>query len=62
MTKKSEYASEYTHILKSDNKCIDAAYKFCEDYKTFMNSSKTERECVNTILSIAKKNGYKEFD
>ena len=62
MAKKSEYASEYEHIVKMDKKCIDAAFNFCEGYKKFMNSSKTERECVDTILNTIKDNGYKEFD
>ena len=59
---KSPYASEYQHIMKKDNKCQEKAFEFCEGYKTFMNSSKTERECVNTIIDKAKKNGYVEFD
>ena len=62
MGKKSEYASDYEHILKSDKNCFDAANKFCEGYKQFMDASKTERECVNTIIELAKKCGYKEFD
>lgn len=62
MAKKSEYASEYEHIVKVDKNCIDAAYNFCEGYKKFMNSSKTERECVDTILNTIKEKGYKELD
>lgn len=61
MSKKSEYANNYEHILKIDKKCFDDAKKFCEGYKDFMNVSKTERECVETILGIAKDHGYKEF-
>ena len=62
MAKKSEYASEYEHIVKFDKNCIDAAYNFCEGYKKFMNSSKTERECVDTILNTIREKGYKELD
>ena len=62
MTKKSDLASEYEHILSVDKNCFDEASKFCEGYKTFMNSSKTERECVNTIINTVKSKGYKEFD
>ena len=62
MGKKSELASEYEHILKIDKNCFDEADKFCEGYKTFMNSSKTERECVNTIIDIVKSKAYKEFN
>lgn len=35
---------------------------FCEQYKVFLNSSKTEREAVNTSLVLAKAAGFKEFD
>ncbi len=62
MGKKSELASEYEHILKIDKNCFDMADKFCEGYKSFMNSSKTERECTNTIIDIVKSKGYKEFN
>lgn len=62
MAKKSEYANEYNHILKTDKNCFDAAFDFCEGYKKFMDSSKTERECVNTIVDIIKGKGYKEFN
>ena len=62
MTKKSDLASEYDHILNIDKNCFDEACKFSEGYKTFMNSSKTERECVNTVIDIVKSKGYKEFD
>lgn len=60
MSNKSEYSYEYTHILKKDKNCVEKADKFCEDYKKFMNSAKTERECVKYIISHAKK--YVEFD
>lgn len=62
MARKSEYASEYTHILKTDKNCFNAALDFCEGYKDFMNESKTERECVKTIIDMAESNGYKEFN
>ena len=62
MARKSEYANEYEHIFKKDKNCFDAALNFCEGYKKFMDTSKTERECVNTIVEMAKSNGYREFD
>lgn len=61
MGKKSELAREYEHIIKTDKNCFDAADKFCQGYKTFMDASKTERECADTIISLAKSKGYKEF-
>ena len=31
------------------------------DYKNFLNNGKTERECVQQILSMARKAGYKDI-
>lgn len=31
------------------------------DYKNFLNNGKTERECVEQIIKIATKNGYKDI-
>lgn len=53
---------EYEHIFKVDKDCKQKAYEFCEDYKKFINNSKTERECVKNIIEIANTYGYKEFD
>lgn len=39
-----------------------AADDFCEDYKRFLSSCKTERECADYFESLAKKNGFVEFD
>ena len=50
---KSENAGE---VLKDAE--IKKADKFCEDYKKFLDSSKTEREAVATVVKIAEANGY----
>ena len=31
------------------------------DYKNFLNNGKTERECVQQVLAMAKKAGYKDI-
>ncbi len=62
MARKSEYANEYVHILKTDKNCFKAALNFCEGYKDFMDSSKTERECVKTIIELVESKGYKAFN
>ena len=39
--------------------------KLIEDYKNFLDNGKTERECVQQIITLAKAKGYKdisEFD
>lgn len=40
-------------IAKSD--------KFCEEYKKFLDASKTERETITYTVSLAQKNGFEEF-
>ena len=40
----------------------DNAYVFADDYIKFMNSSKTEREVIKTSESLAKENGFKNFN
>ncbi len=34
---------------------------YCEDYKKFLNASKTEREAVKNAIAAAKEKGFKEF-
>ena len=38
-----------------------AAFDYCEGYKSFLDSSKTEREAVNTAVAMLSANGYKEY-
>lgn len=35
---------------------------FCEDYKRFLDKSKTERQAVNTSIAMAKEHGYAEYE
>ena len=37
---------------------IDRAFKLAEDYKDFLDRSKTEREAAQTIIARAEKNGF----
>ena len=57
-----ELSFSFEHIGKIRPEDIEPSIEFCEGYKTFMNSSKTERECVRTLEAMAKKEGYKLFD
>lgn len=41
---------------------IAEAYEFCEDYKKFLDNSKTERMANRTIIELAKSHGYREFE
>lgn len=36
--------------------------KFCEEYKAFLGTAKTERIFVKEAVKLAKKNGFSEFD
>lgn len=47
--------------LCSDDEVIEAADKFCEGYKDFLNKSKTERESADYFLEKLIANGYEEF-
>lgn len=40
---------------------IQAADDFCEDYKTFLDKGKTEREVTSEIIEMAKTEGFEEF-
>ena len=35
--------------------------QFINDYKAFLDSGKTERECVESIKALAEKHGYKDL-
>ena len=49
------------HIAKDNPKDIEKAMEFAEGYKTFLDHSKIERECVSYSVSLAEKAGYKPF-
>ncbi len=40
---------------------IGACDDFCESYKDFLDSAKTEREAVITAVSLAKEEGFKKY-
>ena len=39
----------------------NALKAYCEDYKKYLDASKTERECVDYTIRLAEANGYKPF-
>lgn len=41
---------------------IKAADTFCEPYKVFLDQAKTEREAVQTAISLAEQAGFVQFD
>ncbi len=41
---------------------IDRADRFCEGYKAFLDAAKTEREAVESAVSLAEKSGFVPFE
>ena len=48
--------------LKVDETHKRRVHTYCEQYKQFLDSSKTERKACATALQIAEQNGFKAFD
>lgn len=48
----------YDRISEEDRQAMEA---YCEDYKRFLDSSKTERCCVRYALRLAQERGFKEY-
>ena len=46
---------------KYEGNKVKVVMDFCEDYKKFLDASKTERESVNSTIALAKKAGFKDF-
>lgn len=49
------------HIAKVDASITEKSFEFCEGYKDFLTTGKTERLAAKNIMDIAKANGYVEF-
>lgn len=47
---------------RMDDAALAAVDAYCEGYKTFLDSGKTEREVVLNTLSMLKAKGYVEYD
>ncbi len=54
-----EQKSAYEILSKEE---IENAYSYCEKYKEFLNSCKTERESVSFAINLLKENGFCEFE
>lgn len=48
--------------LRINNELIPKINSFSDEYKNFLNESKTERECVKYILKKIKSLGFSKFD
>ena len=45
-----------------DKKKINKVMEFCEGYRQFISSCKTERECAARSIELAKEHGYKNLN
>ncbi len=54
---KKEHA--WTKLSKAERKEV---FSYTEDYKRFLNASKTERETVKTLTEMAQENGFVPYD
>lgn len=61
LTQKLTYKREHGMLRVTDAQ-LAKAVAFCDGYKDFLNSSKTERECVNYAVAAAEKAGFLPFD
>ena len=51
------------HAMQSvDDAQVAAADAFCDGYKTFLNTCKTEREAVDFMCALAESKGFTAFD
>lgn len=56
------FLSKKNGILKLSEDEINRADEFAQGYKKFLDTSKTEREAVKNAVSLAKENGFVEYD
>lgn len=47
---------------KYDDSAMEACFSFNEDYKKFISSCKSERECVTESVRLAEAKGYRNLD
>ena len=55
-----EYKKE-TVYKKADESIVKAAFAYAEDYKKYLDNSKTEREAVKTSIALIEAKGYREY-
>ena len=48
--------------LTADDGVLSAADDYCEGYKKFLDTAKTEREAAKAAIALALQNGFVEFD
>lgn len=59
--KEKLFMSKKNAVYRMDCSELDSCDAFAEDYKNFLNSAKTEREAVQTVVEILRQKGYREY-
>jgi len=57
LTYKTKYV--FDEISEEEKKNV---FSLCDEYRTYLDMGKTERECVNITVDMAKKNGFVSLD
>ncbi len=60
--KEKLYYQKKNGLLKVDENTLKAMNDYCEGYKGFLDSAKTEREAVKTAVAMAESKGFTAFD
>lgn len=47
---------------KYDGKQLKKLEKLCREYREFLDEAKTERECVDAVVNMVEKEGYRELE
>ncbi len=59
--KEKLFAEKKHGAFKMSAEELSLCDSFCENYKSFLDNAKTEREAVKTAVSMLKANGFKEY-
>ncbi len=59
---RSDFMQTKNGYINLDEKEKTSVFSFCEGYKDFLNSARTERECVKEAVKIATDNGFVPFE
>ena len=61
MTKSELTYEKQTVYEKADKSVTEAAFRYAEGYKAYLDAAKTEREAVTVSIAMAEKAGYREY-
>lgn len=59
--KEKLFAKRKNGLFRMSEEELVKCDSFCEEYKKFLDSAKTEREAVKTAISLLESRGFKEF-